>query len=434
MRIFLLSTYFRPDIASNGVIMSKLADEFVAKGNEVTVLASVPHYDINRVWPEYSGKMIWHERSGAMQIYRLYTHVARDKANVAQRILSYGSFSLLAFLRGATLPKHDVILVPSPPLSNGVLADTLGRLRDMPFVYNVQDIWPDVAVRAGVLKNEKTIQRLRRMEAYVYRRAAGIAVISDGFRSNLLEKGVPDEKISVIPNFIDTDFITPESKLNSFSLKNNIEKKFVVLFAGNMGFSQGLESILDAAKLLNEYADIEFLMVGNGATRDSAQAYLSELALKNVRFLPYQPPEELSAMYGASDVCLIPLRRGFSAESVPSKLFAIMAAGRPSIASVDVGSETWNLLRRTGGGVCVGPENPSALADAILSYYRDPSARIAAGESARRCVEREFRCSDIADRYLDAMQAAIDRQRRGIRLDAAASAEDVLAETGHRHR
>src|SRR5271156_765870 len=432
MRILLLSTYFRPDIASTGVIMSKLADEFAAKGNEVTVLTSVPHYGMNRVWPEYSGKMICRERSGSMQVYRHYTHVARDKANVAQRILSYGSFSLLSFMRGATLPRHDVILVPSPPLSNGVIGDLVGRLRNVPFVYNVQDIWPDVAVRAGVLKSDKMIQRLKRMEAYVYRRAAGVAVISDGFRSNLLEKGVPDEKISVIPNFIDIDFITPESKLNTFSLKNNIEKKFVVLFAGNMGFSQGLENVLDAAKLLNEYTDIAFVMVGNGASRVSAQAYLNELELKNVRFLPYQPQEELSAMYGAADIFLIPLRRGFATESVPCKLFTIMAAGRPSIASVDVGSEIWNLLRRTGGGICVEPENPSALADAILSYYRDPNARMAAGESARRCVEREFRSSDIAGKYLDAMKAAIDRRRRGVPRGTTAAGEDVFMETGSR--
>ena len=109
-----------------------------------------------------------------------------------------------------------------------------------------------------------------------------------------------------------------------------------------------------------------------------------------------------------------------------------MAAGRPSIASVDVGSETWNLLRRTGSGICVEPENPSALADAVLSYYRDPNARIVAGESARRCVEREFRCSDIADKYLDAMKAAIDRQRRGVRRGTAAAKEDVFMETGSR--
>ena len=274
MRILLLSTYFRPDVASTGVIMSKLADEFVARGHEVTVVTSVPHYDKNQVWPEYSRKLVYREQGHSMQVYRLYTHVARDKANVGQRILAYGSFNLLSILRGLTLSKHDVILVPSPPLSNGVIADFMGRMRGTPFVYNVQDIWPDVAVRAGVLKSPKMIHRLKKMEDYVYRRAAGITVISEGFRANLLSKGVPDDKISVIPNFIDTNFITPRVKPNSFSKSQNLDDKFVVLFAGNMGFSQGLENVLNAAKLLESIPAIRFLMVGNGAGRKAQRLIL----------------------------------------------------------------------------------------------------------------------------------------------------------------
>jgi colanic acid biosynthesis glycosyl transferase WcaI len=387
--------------------MSKLADEFVAKGHEVTVLTSVPHYDTNRVWPEYSHRLVYLERAGAMQVYRMYTHVARDKANVAHRLLAYGSFNLLSVVRGATLPRHDVILVPSPPLSNGVIADLLGRLRGIPYVYNVQDIWPDVAVRAGVLKNEKMIRRLKGMEQYVYRRAAGIVVISEGFRKNLLAKGVPARKISVIPNFIDIDFVTPQPKKNVFSAKHGIEEKFVVLFAGNMGFSQGLETVLDAANLLKGYSRIEFLMVGNGSGKNDSEAYLEKLGLMNVRFLPFQPQEELPAMYGAADVCLIPLRRGFTTESVPCKLFTIMAAGRAAIAAVDHGSDTWNLLQRSQSGLCVEPEAPDALADAILHYYDDEAARLEAGRSGRRYAEAEFHPATLSEAYLEALRRAV---------------------------
>ncbi|HEY2469956.1 MAG TPA: glycosyltransferase family 4 protein [Terracidiphilus sp.] len=411
MRILLLTTYFRPDVGANAAIMSKLADEFVAKGHQVTVLSSIPHYDSNRVWPEYAGKLVCSERADAMQVYRVYTHVAQKKDNVAQRLMSYASFSLLALLRGATLSKQDVMLVPSPPLSNGVIADLIGRLRGIPFVYNVQDIWPDVAVRAGVLKSPTAIQRLERMERYVYRRSAGITVISDGFRRNLLAKGVPDEKISVISNFVDVDFITPQPKENEFSRNQGLNDKFVVMFAGNMGFSQGLETVLDAAKLLDHVPSIEFLMVGNGASCSQAQTYLGELGLKNVRFLPFQPREDLPAMYGAADVCLVPLRRGFTAESVPSKVFTIMAAGRPAIAAVDPGSETWKLLERTNCGICVESENPRALADAVLCYYRDPQARLNAGLNARRCVETEFQPGEIAEQYLNAMKQASGQTR-----------------------
>lgn len=406
MRILLLSTYFRPDVASTGVIMTKLAEEFVAKGHEVTVLTTVPHYDINRVWPEYSRRLVYSERSGSMRIYRLFTYVAQDKANVFQRILAYGSFNLLSILRGVTLPKHDVILVPSPPLSNGIIADLLGRVSRTPYVYNVQDIWPDVAVRAGVLKSPKWIRRLGKMERYVYRRAAGLAVISDGFRSNLLTKGVPQEKISVIPNFIDTDFLAPQPRQNAFSASHGLDGKFVVLFAGNMGFSQGLEIVIDAAAQLEGIPEIQFLMVGNGAGREAAEKHLEKRGLGNVQFLPFQPHEDLPNMYGSADVCLIPLRRGFTMESVPCKLFSIMAAGKPAIAAVDNGSETWSLLQRAKCGLCVEPEDATSLADAILQYYRDAEARGEAGRHAREYVESEFRASVVAERYLDALQNA----------------------------
>lgn len=424
MRILLLSTYFRPDVASTGVIMAKLVDEFVAKGHEVTVLTSVPHYDINRVWPEYSRKLVYKEGHDSARVYRLYTYVAQDKANVAQRIMAYGSFNLLSIARGTTLPKHDVILVPSPPLSNGIIADVIARLKGTPFVYNVQDIWPDVAVRAGILKGPKMIRTLRRMEDYVYRRAAGITVISEGFRVNLIAKGVPDGKISVIPNFIDTDFITPVKKRNRFAKRYGLEEKFVVLFAGNMGFSQGLEVVLDAAKRLEGFREIEFLMVGNGAGRSSAETYHSRLGLGNVRFLPFQPHEDLPEMYGCADVCLIPLRRGFTTESVPCKLFSIMAAGKPAIASVDEGSDTWALLRRADCGLCVEPENPESLAEAILLYYRDENVRTAAGVNARRCVELEFQPTAVAEKYLQAMKIVIDGGPQSAHAVRAVSALD----------
>jgi colanic acid biosynthesis glycosyl transferase WcaI len=427
MRILLLTTYFRPDVAANGIIMGALADEFVARGHHVTVVTTVPHYDINQIWPDYRGSLQFVESSKSMQVYRLYTYVAQDKANVFQRLLAYGSFSLLSTLRCLTLPAHDVGLVPSPPLSNGVIADLVARLRGTPFVYNVQDIWPDVAVRAGVLKNQRIIQSLKKMERFVYRRAAGVTVISESFRKNLLEKGVPEEKISIIPNFTDISFITPQPKRNPFSIRQNIADKFVVLYAGNMGISQGLETVLDAANLLKGFEEIEFLMIGNGAGRDRAQSYLSGLGLRNVCFLPYQPREDLPAIYGSADVCLVPLRRGFTSESTPSKLLTIMAAGRPAIAAVDPGSETWQLLQETQCGLCVKPEDPRSLADAIIHYFHNNSQREKAGQNARRCAEVKFRAGAVAEQYLQVMSRAIGLDRGSNEITGG------KVERGHKH-
>ena len=411
MQILLLSTYFRPDVASTGVIMTKLAEEFVAKGHEVTVITSVPHYDTNQVWPEYSKKLVYSERRNGIQIYRVRVYAADDKSSVAKRILVYASFNLLSLLRGVTLPKHDVLLVPSPPLSNGVIGDFLGRSRGTPFVYNVQDIWPDVAIRAGVLTKAKAIKRLKKMESYVYRRAAKISVISEGFRHNLLAKGVPDDKISVIPNVVDIEFITPVAKQNDFTRKHALENKFVVLFAGNMGFSQGLGVVLVAAKLLEDNEEIKFLMVGNGAAKSETQNHCESLELHNVEFLPFQAHEDVPAMYGAADICLIPLKRGFTTESVPCKLFTIMAAGKPAIAAVDRSSDTWDLIQDAGCGICIEPEDPKALAGAIKSYYLDANARGESGRNARRYIERNFRPSTIAQSYIEVLETVVRNRR-----------------------
>jgi colanic acid biosynthesis glycosyl transferase WcaI len=415
MRILFLSAYFPPDVAATGVVMATLATEFVAKGHEVTVITSVPHYDTNHVWPKYSKKLVYSERRDGMQIYRLRVYVADDKSNIAKRILAYASFNVLSLLRGIILRKHDVILAPSPPLSNGVVADIVGRLRATPFVYNVQDVWPDVAVRAGLLQNERAIKYLKKMESYVYRRAAKISVLSEGFRHNLLAKGVPDDKISVLPMLVDTEFVTPVAKLNEFARKHSLENKFVVLFAGNMGFSQGLEVVLEAAKLLQGSEAIQFLMVGNGAAKSEAESYCESLRLRNVQFLPFLPREGVPALYGASDVCLIPLKRGFSTESVPSKLLTIMAAGRPAIAALDRSSDTWGLIQEAKCGLCVEPDDPKALAAAIKTYYLDASARCEAGLNARRFIESNFQPRSVAQSYLEMMEAAAGRSLPGAR-------------------
>ena len=398
----------------------------MTRGNEVTVVTSVPHYDRNEIWPEYSRKLMYHERRDGMTIYRLRTYIPKDKSSIPQRLLGYGTFHLLSFLRAVTLPIHDVMLVPSPPLSNGVIADLVRRLRGTPFVYNVQDIWPDVAVRAGVLTSARALRFLQRMERYVYSRASKIAVISEGFRRQLLQKEVPPGKLSVISNFIDTDFVSPISKPNQFTRRYGLDGKFVVLFAGNMGFSQGLDVVVESARLLQERADIQFLLVGNGASKAQTEEYCQSLRLRNVRFLPYQPHEDVPAMYGASDVCLIPLKRGFSTESVPCKLFTIMAAGKPSIAAVERDSDTANLISLANCGLCVAPENPQALAQAICQYHDNPAQATSAGESGRRFVEANFHASAIADSYLRTLEATLPRESGLTHKEAVPSSTDMV--------
>ena len=410
MRILLLSTYFNPDIASTGVLMSQLAHELTQLGNQVTVITSMPHYDTNRIWKEYRGKLLQQEKNGSLTISRVYVYVPGEKGHFTKRILNYATFNLLSGLTGLFLGRHDVILVSSPPLTNGISADFISRLCGTPFVYNVQDIWPDVVVRAGVLTNPRAIAFFRRLEAYVYRRAHTLTVLSEDFRKNLENKGVPSEKIKVIPNFCDTDFVRPLQKENPFSKREGLTDKFVVLFAGNMGHSQGLETVLEAARLLEEAPVIQFLIVGNGVAKGALKEYAKELGLKNTRFLTFQSHETVPNMYATADVGLVPLRRGFTNESVPSKIYSIMSAGRPTIASVDIGSDTWNLVRKAQCGFGTEPENPQAMADAIRALYRNRHVGTTMGKNGREHVLKYCTYQKAAQQYHELFSSIVNTQ------------------------
>jgi len=399
MHILLLSTYFKPDIASTGVLMTELAEGLTRLGHRVTVVTSVPHYDGNRIWSDYRGKLHIREAFNGLDVRRVYLYVPQEKEGLVGRMLNYATFNTLSVLSGALAGSYDVVLTPSPPLTNGLAAFILSRLRGVPYVYNVQDIYPDVAIRMGVLTNPRVIAFFRYMERFVYDKAAAVSVISEGFRRNLLDKGVPDEKLEVIPNFMDMDFVRPLPRRNDFSAKHGLDDKFVVLFAGNVGMSQGLQKVLDTARLLENEREILFLIVGNGAAKPGLQDYAQALGLRNVSFLPFQPPETLPEMYASSDICLVPLRKGFTGESVPCKVFTITAAGRPLVASVDRDSDTHRFVRKSECGLWVEPENPGTLAEAILTLRDDKDMRDQLGHNGRAYVETRYTPEAVGRQY-----------------------------------
>lgn len=399
MRILFLSTYFQPDIASTGVLMTQLAEELVQLGHQITVITTMPHYDINRIWDEYRGKLIRHDRHGRIDVYRLYVYVPKHKRGFMGRLFNYTTFNVLSAVTGMLVGRHDIIFVPSPPLTNGLSADLIARFWRIPFIYNVQDIWPDAVIRAGVMRNPRVIAFSHRLEQYVYRRATILVAISEGLRHNLMAKGVPPDKIHVIPNFVDPDFVRPLPRHNRFSSAHGLDDRFVVLFAGNVGHSQGLETVLEAAERLVNHQDVLFLIVGNGVAKAGLETYARQLGLRNVRFLPFQPHEALPEMYASADVCLVPLRKGFTQESVPCKVFTIMASGRPMIASVDEGSDTWKLVEQAQCGLCIPPEDPHALAEAIRTLYSDPALRDRMGHNGRKHVTQHYTRQVVGRQY-----------------------------------
>jgi len=227
----------------------------------------------------------------------------------------------------------------------------------------------------GVFRNPALIGFIGKVEDFCLKRANAIHVLGQGFIKELRAHSVPPEKVEVIPPWLDTDFIKPLPRQNSFSNENNLDSSFVVLHAGNIGFSQGLEHVLSAARSLADQPRIRFVFVGDGANQERFARQSRELGLNNVQFIPFQPRERLPEVLATADVALISMAPGIGNGSLPSKTFPILASGRPILAATDDGSELWNVVNQSRAGVCVPPGNSDQLVSALFELERSPKLR-----------------------------------------------------------
>lgn len=370
LRILIICQYFPPEVAPIGVMMKELAADLAAAGHRVTVVTGFPNHPRGIVFAGYRRRLFQREMADGIRVIRCYMHVS-PRRSVLARILGYLSFGLSALSAALLLPRHDAVLLPSPPLTNGALALALRLIRGWPYVYNVQDIFPDAAITAGIITNPAVIGALRRFERCIYRRAGRIAVISEGFRANLIAKGVPAVKIGLIYNWLDTAEITPRPRDNEFSRRHGLNGRFVVLYSGTIGLISGAEMLVDCAALLGSYRDILFLLVGEGVAKDAVRTLAQQRSVSNMMFLPFQSRDVLSQVQSSADVSVVTLRPGMGRTSVPSKVLGYMAAARPVLASVDADSDTRSLIERACCGIGTPPGDHRSLAEAILALYHD---------------------------------------------------------------
>ena len=404
MRILLVTIQFPPDTNTTGQLMLRLCGGLVRLGHEVTVLTSFPHYENFRVWDEYRGKVFQRSREHGMEIMRLLTY-APGKKSMRNRLLNYVTFNTSAIAAGLfSCRQWDLVLCPNGSFFTGLTGWLLGKKNQRPFVYNVQDLYPEVPIRAGQLRNRYAIQCLRAIEKFMYQKAAHITVISSALRDALLSKGVPAEKISIIPNFVDTEFIRPLPKANKFAQQNGLSDKFVVLSAGNLGYVYDFDTMLDAAKMLCAHKDILFLVVGNGVRKTALEKKVQELKVDNVRFMPFQPYDDLPWLRASSDVQVSLYGNGAATESFPSKLYEIMASGRPLLASADAGSQIEQLVHSAECGLCVSPGDAKNLAASILKLYEDPSRGEAMGKRGRQYAQKNHSLQSVVADYHELLQ------------------------------
>jgi len=386
--------------------MGQMCEGLISLGHEVSVITSFPHYERFRVWDEYRGKLYERASYRGMDVLRLWVYASGSKQNSLRRLASYLSFNAAATI-GGLLQRgaFDVILCPNGSFFTGLSSAIVGAPRRVPFVYNVQDLYPEAPARSGQLRSRSAVAGLKVIERVMYRLATHITVITPSFQEYLVStKGVPPEKVSVIPNFVDTQFIRPLPKVNDFSRDHGLADKFVVSHSGNVGSVYDLETMLHAAARMTGQKDILFLIVGDGVAKAGLERKAAELGVENVRFLPFQPHEKLPWLRAACDVQVSLYRREQADYSMPSKIYEIMASGRPVLASAEVESDVRRLVDETGCGICIAPENTDELVEAVLGLYRDPARREDMAQRGRETVERRYSKQTVVAQYHELFQ------------------------------
>lgn len=295
-------------------------------------------------------------------------------------------FTLKSIRIALRVPEVNVYYVPSSP-TYGIAVILLSRATRKPVVFNLQDVFPDTAVRSGLMSRRLAVL-FSIIEHWAYKAASIITVIGQDMQSSLVEKGVSSERIVIAPNWVDTDAVKPvQANENCVLRKYGLSSDcFYVTYAGNMGLAQNLDVVIDAARILADYQQIQFLFIGDGKSRLALEQRVSELRLTNVKFFPFEPQEMVSEVYSTGNTCVVSLRRGVIGNSVPSKACAIMACARPVIACVDEGSSFCRLISDESVGLTVAPDDSRELARAILDLYRSPELASRFGENARHYV------------------------------------------------
>ncbi len=402
MRILVLAQHFAPEDVSGAALATQLAVDLVRRGHSVAFATCFPSYPKGVVFDGYRGKFFARETLSGVNVIRTWSYTSPLKTN-ARRLINQGTFSAAVLLAGLAGGRPDVILSYSPPLPLGLTAWFLSCLWQVPWVLRVEDLFPEAAIAAGAIRSRRVIRILEMLERFLYRRATHISLISSGIRGKLLSRGVPTEKMSVIPAWADPDEVKPMAKQTGFRREYGWQDKFVMLYAGNMGFASALEEVLAAAVLLKEQKDIHFVLIGEGVKKADFEQTVRDEHLENVTLLPYQPRERLSEVLASADVAIVTLNAASSSTSLPSKTFAYMASGRPILAVAASESDVAEIVVTAACGLAVSPGQPEQIANAILELKGDSQRLADMGQRSRNLLESQFslqHCVDLFEQTL----------------------------------
>ena len=399
--IVVLVPHFAPDTAPTGEVITRIVDEFIAAGRRIHIVTSLPWYRTHAIEEGWTGRLIRRERTEWGSIIRVHPFPGKSKSNLLRRAIGFAGFSAIAgvctLFAGGIHRRPAAIISMSPPLTLGLTGWLASRMRFTTAIFNIQDVFPDAAIETGAITNTRIIAAARWLERVSYQRSDAVVVLSDDLRDNVVAKVSSRHvnKIKVIPNFVDADRIVPMDRMTAYRSELNIGDELVVMYAGNVGYSQSLTMLLYAAK---QMPHITFVINGDGAARAELESQAA--GFSNIRFAGYQPRDRVGEVLASGDVHVVPLRTGLGAVSVPSKTYSILAAARPVVAAIDAGTEVTRILEQSGAGVSVAPDNEEVFTSALQSMVANIENAREQGRKGREWVETHVSPSAVAHSYL----------------------------------
>ncbi len=406
MHILHLTQYFPPEPGAVQVRAHAMASNLVRQGHQVTVLTEMPNHPAGIVHPPYRGRLLAREQMDGIDVVRVWVATSPNKT-FRTRMAFYLSYMGMAALRGLVLRgRYDVIFVNSPPLFVGAAGLALSYLRRTPFVFEVQDLWPESAVAMGELNNPRFIRWATWLEERCYARAHRIIAVTDGIYHRLRERGYAEEKLALIENGSNTELFRPRPEEGArLRAEWGLQDKFIALYGGIIGLAQGIETLVETARLLVNEPDVHIILVGDGPRRSAIEELIQAYRLPNLSFLPGQPLEAMPSFISAADVTLVPLRNVELFHGArPTKMFDSWACQRPTIVSV--AGEARRIMEEAQAGLAAEPENPRDIARAILALRDDPEKRRQYGLNGQRYVDAHYSLQAMARKLEQVLQEA----------------------------
>jgi colanic acid biosynthesis glycosyl transferase WcaI len=418
MKFLVLTQYFPPEIGAAPTRLSSVIRELRASGHEVEVVTALPNYPVGKIQPGYEGKFYHHEIRDRVTVHRTWVYATAGSG--LPRLLNYLTFVVTSLYGLARANKPDFLFVESPPLFLTMTGYLYSRLRSVPFIMNIADLWPDTVVDMGLIRKGLATDILGQLELWSYRKAAYVNAITQGIRSALLsEKKVEPRKVLFLPNGVDTSIFRPRVPDEELKRKLGLAGKKIVLYAGTLGRAHGLENVLKSAQLLEHKPDIHFLFLGDGSERPRLENLKSELGLRNVTFHDFVPLSETNSFYSIADCGLASLLNLAMFEGArPSKIFAVLASAKPMIY---FGSgEGARLVEQANAGVVVPPEDSVALARSVSELLEDPALVRELGNNGRRFVEENYDWSRLVDAWISSLSNPENSSATVVRKSEAA--------------